>query len=896
MRPINAVLRVGRKLLADVKELFRNPLSGPHREEMVNAQREIILSRTVVLIWISVVVMPTTLGGFTFFAAPEHLAEVMAIVSVAVVLVLVHRAAVVRGLFHKHYHLAMLLLVGGIFGPTGAAVLEITRGSRENLFFAFFLIFFAFTSLFPASARWILATSGCLIASRAGVEFLSNGAIELSGRAMSDMIYLLELTFIGLVLNRVVSRLFFGERLAQVELALANDGLREMDRTKTEFFSNISHELRTPLTLIVTPISHILHNRDDLDPEVHDVLTGARGNANRLLKMVNMLLDFSRVEAGHVEMHLSDMEVADILEYSASLFRGTCAQRGLELRLACGTPELRVACDIDKLEQILVNLIGNAMKFTPEGGSITLASEDRGDMFVISVRDTGIGIPESQQSVVFQRFGQVESAQRHQATRGTGIGLAIVQEYANVMGGSVSLESTEGFGSTFSVHLPKRPPQVERQAAKPSRRTPLVQSVQQLAVADLNRETHENPLVIPNPNSSAPWVLVVDDNPSLVRLVSDILAPDYNIYTASSGEAALERMAQSKVDLVVSDVMMPGISGLELCRRIKSSPETNLVPVVLLTARGGRSSKIEGLDTGANDYIGKPFDPEELRARVRNLFDRERLIQKIRDKSGELQEALQAIHKEKEKLVASEKLRTLGDLAAGIFHELHNYMNMIYNGAVPLIDLVEMIRDEPDEITPEDFAEIIDLAKLMVEASEASLAITGELKAYAHQGANEQRPMDMNDVIRSSVRMFGKLRNDANIVLELTDAPLPIDCVPSRLLMVYTNLTKNAFEAMEDGGTVTISSERSGDRLEVRVRDEGPGVPESFRADLFAPFKTTKSQGKGLGLGLSLARKVVFDLGGELRYDDTYTDGAQFIFDVPLALSTEERESEAKVA
>lgn len=896
MRPIDSVQRVGRKLLSDTKEFFRNPVSGPHREELVNAQREIILSRTVVLIWISVVVMPTTLGGFTFFAAPEHLAEVMAIVGVAVVLVLVHRAAVVRGLFHKHYHLAMLLLVGGIFGPTGAAVLELTRGSRENLFFAFFLIFFAFTSLFPASARWILATSGCLIASRAGVEFLANGAIDLSARAVSDMIYLLELTFIGLVLNRVVSRLFFGERLAQVELALANDGLREMDRTKTEFFSNISHELRTPLTLIVTPISHILHNRDDLDPEVHDVLTGARGNANRLLKMVNMLLDFSRVEAGHVEMHLSDMEVADILEYSASLFRGTCAQRGLELRLACGTPDLRVACDIDKLEQILVNLIGNAMKFTPEGGSITLASEDRGDTFVISVRDTGIGIPESQQAVVFQRFGQVESAQRHQATRGTGIGLAIVQEYANVMGGSVSLESAEGFGSTFSVHLPKRPPQVERSAAKPARRTPLVQSVQQLAVADLNRETHENPLVIPNADAAAPWVLVVDDNPSLVRLVSDILAPDYNIYTAPSGEAALERMAESKVDLVVSDVMMPGISGLELCRRIKSSPETNLVPVVLLTARGGRSSKIEGLDTGANDYIGKPFDPEELRARVRNLFDRERLIQKIRDKSDELQEALQAIHKEKEKLVASEKLRTLGDLAAGIFHELHNYMNMIYNGAVPLIDLVELIRDEPDETTPEDFAEIIDLAKLMVEASEASLAITGELKAYAHQGANEQRRMDMNDVIRSSVRMFGKLRNDANIELELTDAPLPIDCVPSRLLMVYTNLTKNAFEAMGDGGTVTIRSERVGDRLEVRVRDEGPGVPASFRADLFAPFKTTKSQGKGLGLGLSLARKVVFDLGGELRYDDDYTDGAQFIFDVPLALSSEEREAEAKVA
>ncbi len=391
-------------------------------------------------------------------------------------------------------------------------------------------------------------------------------------------------------------------------------------------------------------------------------------------------------------------------------------------------------------------------------------------------------------------------------------------------------------------------------------------------------------------------MLVVDDNPSLVRLVMEILAPLYNLYTARDGETALERLAKSPVDLVVSDVMMPGISGVELCRTIKANPDTALVPVVLLTARGGRASKIEGLEVGADDYIGKPFDPEELRARVRNILERDVLVQRIREKSAELQDALETIHKEQEKLVASEKLRTLGDLAAGIFHELHNYMNMIYNGAVPMMELVEMIRDEPEMTGAEDYAEVVDLAKLMIEASEASLAITGELKAYAHQGANEARRMDMNDVIRSSVRMVGKLRNDAVIQLELSDEALTIDCVPSRLLMVYTNLTKNAFEAMGDGGQVTIASERRGDHLRVTVRDQGPGVPAAFRADLFAPFKTTKAQGKGLGLGLSLARKVIFDLGGELRYDDDYTDGAQFVIEVPLAAGAVEASSEAKVA
>ncbi len=445
------------QVIADAAQLFKDPLTGPHAKELVDAQRDIILSRTKVLIWISVVVMPTAIGGFTLIAAPEHAVPVLAIVALAVAAVLIHRVLVVKGVFHTHYHLAMLLLVGGIFGPTGAAVLELTRSSREDFFFSFFLIYFAFTSLFPAAARWILATSACLVASRAGVEFLFNHNIELSTRAISDMLYLLELTFIGLVLNRVVTRLFFAERAAQIELALANDGLRELDRAKTEFFSNISHELRTPLTLIVTPISYLLNTREDLDPESVDVLNGARGNANRLLKMVNMLLDFSRIEAGHVELHLNDMDVCDILEYSASLFRGTCAQRGLEFRVEDATPDLRVACDIDKIEQILVNLIGNAMKFTPEGGSITLGSRETDGFLELYVRDTGIGIPAAQHAVVFQRFGQVEAAQRGRATRGTGIGLAIVQEYAQVMGGTVSLDSEVGFGSTFTVRLPSAP-------------------------------------------------------------------------------------------------------------------------------------------------------------------------------------------------------------------------------------------------------------------------------------------------------------------------------------------------------------------------------------------------------------------------------------------------------
>jgi two-component system NtrC family sensor kinase len=177
----------------------------------------------------------------------------------------------------------------------------------------------------------------------------------------------------------------------------------------------------------------------------------------------------------------------------------------------------------------------------------------------------------------------------------------------------------------------------------------------------------------------------------------------------------------------------------------------------------------------------------------------------------------------------------------------------------------------------------MELIDLMMQASHAALTVTGELKAYAHQSHNVIARVDLHDQVRSSVRMFGQWKGDLTVNLEFGDDPLMIDCVPSRLLMVFTNLVKNAFEAMDNNGEVTITSERDGDWAILKVRDTGPGVPEDYRPNLFQPFHTTKKQGEGLGLGLSLAHKVVHESGGELSYDASYTDGAQFLIRLPLA-------------
>jgi signal transduction histidine kinase len=796
----------------------------------------------------------------------------------------------VRGYFDRAYHAAMLILVGGVFGTTATAITELTRSSPGNYFFAFYLIFFAFTALFPAEVGWILLTSGVITGSYVGGRVFRPGGLHLDTDLTQSLIYFGELTFIGTVLNRVVYRLFFDERLAQIELARANVSLRELDRAKSSFFSNISHEIRTPLTLILTPLTHLLQTRrGDLTPEQIATLEGVRGNANRLLKMVNSLLDFARLEAGQTRIHLTEFSMDDLTREMANLFRAAAESHGIRLVVEDQAGDLRVHSDLDKLEKILVNLLGNAVKFTPQGGQITLRCARSGKDFVLSVKDTGSGIDPQHHESVFERFTQLENS-RQISTRGTGIGLAMVREYARLLGGQVTLDSELGKGSTFTVRLPisgpagTAPVQVSGQEATSS---PKLE--RDLILSDL-ATTREPPRSsireVVKPGEHRARILVVDDNPGLVDLVASILEADYNLLVASDGEQALDCLARESVDLVVSDVMMPKVSGLELVKRMRANERTRHTPIILLTARGGTVQKVEGLETGADDYIGKPFDPDELRARVRSLFELRRTTVGLAEKSRELEAALEKLKDEELKVIESEKLRTLGDLAAGVFHELHNYLNIVCNGALPLkeglADLNQRLEGKAKASEAETLTELAELAGVMVDAAVAARGVTGELKGYAHQDRSGiSKVTDLNAVIQSTIRLFGQT-HEGSIVLKLHDAPVAVECVPTRLTQVFTNLIKNALEVIGPEGKVEVETRIEGGTALATVTDNGPGVDPASLSKLFQPFHTTKKQGQGLGLGLSLSRKVMHDLGGELRYDASYRGGARFVVALPV--------------
>jgi signal transduction histidine kinase len=872
----------GEKRRGVLRAFFRSQLEGPWENELRAAQRETMLGRTLVLVWIAIFGMPTTCLVYVAALAPHRLVPAIWMSAIAVALVLLLNVLVKRHLLDRHYHLGMVLMVGLVFGPLASGIIELTRDSTGDFFFAFFMIYFSFTALYPAELEWVLVTSGVVISSLVLSRLGRPEGIVFDGKLVSSLIYLAEMTFMATIMNRVVYQLFFDEKRSKLELARANESLRELDKAKSSFFHNISHEIRTPLTLILTPLSQILRTHDGKLPKsVLDGLEGVRGNANRLLKMVNSLLDFAKLEAGQATVTVTEVPLDDLVRYVAGLFEATAAEKGVQLTTRISTPGLKAHTDLDKLEKIVINLVSNALKFTRSGGSITIALDRKGESFTLCVEDTGVGIPRADLPSIFGRFTQLENASSA-SVRGTGIGLSMVQEYTKLLAGDIQVESTVGVGSKFTVTLPIAGPRGARRSSDPAS---VARDDDALATADVVVERARPTRALERKGEGRARILVVDDNPALVALVASILEENYDLYLASNGREALERLASDPVDLVISDVMMPEITGLDLVSRIREDERFRHLPVILLTARGGSAQKVEGLDVGADDYIGKPFDPQELEARVRNLFALRQTTKALAEKSAALEAALEKLKDEELKVIESEKLRTLGDLAAGMFHELHNYMNIICNGALPIQegvnDIVKALEEKKVDIDGIEPAELNELTAMVVDAATAARAVTAELKGYAYHEHGARKTVDLNSVVRSTARMFGR-RDGADLALDLSPDPVVVDAVPTRLTQVFTNLVKNGFEAMGWRGTVAISTRREGANVVATVTDSGPGVPAAQRAKLFQPFQTTKKQGEGLGLGLSLARKVMTDLGGDLSLDADHPGGARFVVRLPV--------------
>ena len=421
------------------------------------------------------------------------------------------------------------------------------------------------------------------------------------------------------------------------QLQESNRKLKSLDELKTQFFANVNHELRTPLTLMLAPLGPMLEgSMGRVTAKQRETIATIHHNGLKLLKLINNLLDLTKLEEGKMRLKIKTLDFVEYVNSLLSSVRPLADRKSIKLFFQHPPHEVNLTIDPDNFEKVVLNLLSNALKFTPESGRITLYIEEHPSNVTLIVEDTGIGIPENMLRAIFDRFSQVDGS-LSRAHEGTGIGLALASEIVKLHGGSIRAESELRKGSRFIVEILKGedhfaedvldrrvadvPVSIKKRAtdAEPPRIQDIVSDFRKLQLQDLEKE-EIGPQTNIRDRSHDHRLLVIDDNPEILKLMKLLLEDEYDMDFAASGEEGLDQMRKVLPDLAVSDVMMPGMDGHAFCRKVKEDPGLKHIPVMLVTARTGADMLAEGIEAGADDYIAKPFDSTELKARVRSLL------------------------------------------------------------------------------------------------------------------------------------------------------------------------------------------------------------------------------------------------------------------------------------
>lgn len=423
----------------------------------------------------------------------------------------------------------------------------------------------------------------------------------------------------------------------------------EANKAKLQFFTNISHELRTPLTLIADPVNYIIHD-DNLNSQQRSMLQIVQRNVLVLTQLVSEILDFRKVQNGKMELRLSDFNLAESMKQWIKLFSASAQKK--HITISMDAPDtIMLRADQDKIERICYNLLSNALKYTSEGGEISLMAKEEGGRVMISVADNGCGISSDELPYIFDRFYQAKNA-----GRGTGIGLAIVKAFTELHHGEVSATSVEGKGSTFTIHIPVRqkgevtnqPTEKIEQLVEPS-------SAQEVP----NQARHIDELIQPY-QTDKPEVLIIDDNIDIRTYLRSVLSEKYNVSEAADGKVGLELARKIVPDIVLSDIMMPVMDGLAFCQQLKTDKAISHIPVILLTARSLDEQRAEGYEHGADAYLSKPFSLRLLFSRIDNLIQSRKKLSKLFSNSDE-NDAFEKLSNETDKTFAAQLRKIIQD-------------------------------------------------------------------------------------------------------------------------------------------------------------------------------------------------------------------------------------------
>ncbi len=654
------------------------------------------------------------------------------------------------------------------------------------------------------------------------------------------------------------------------EMRGANDELnhlyektRELDRLKTQFFANVSHELRTPLTLILGPVDRMLA-AGSVDARWQRDLKSVARNARTLLCHVNDLLDLTKIEAGRMGLALAQVDLARVVRVVAAHFESHADERGISLTV--DAPEgLTAIVDGEKVQRVLLNLLSNALRFTPDGGRVRCAARGDHERVVIEVADDGPGVPPDQRGVVFERFRQLEGGDTRRRG-GTGLGLAIVREIVELHGGEVSVDQAPEGGARFIVSLPRG----DVEASELRVETPRLDVD---SVLPLDRERAAPTSLGPCGDPSLPRVLIAEDNPEMNRFLRESLADGWRVEAVFDGREGIDRAAANPPDLIVTDMMMPLVSGEELVRTLRANPALDSTPIVVLTARSDEALRLRALRSGAQDFITKPFSVEELRARLGNLLSMKRAEERVRRLGESLAERNRALEALTAELKASNS--ELEAFSFSVAHDLRAPLRSIVGfSAAVLEDCGDALGDEGRA----DLGRVRSAATRMEALIDDLLA----LSRVSREGLQRERV----DLSREARAIVARLReSDPSRVTELEITPgLVVDGDPRWLRVALENLLNNAWK---------FSARRSITRVEVGctadgayfVRDHGAGFDMAYADRLFRPFQRLHAgrEFEGTGVGLATVLRIVTRHGGRIWAESAVGEGATFFFTLARA-------------
>jgi signal transduction histidine kinase len=782
-----------------------------------------------------------------------------------------------------------------------AFMIFVTHGASSPYYAGLNLILLAVSAVGHWTLRDTMISVTSVILMYFGASYANQANFD--SRNFFNNLYFLVLTGIIVVAgNYLYNRLLFREFEVRFQLDKSrqmleesNRKLLELDQVKSRFFANISHELRTPLTLVLAPLQTLIQERGSaLQPDMRQLLLIMQSNGMRLLKLINDLLDLVRLESGKMEVKREPIAVEPFLYGLANAVKKSAEDRGIHVEVISDPTISAVVADSDKLERILLNLLFNALKFTPAGGKVEVKAERENGELVLQVSDTGTGISEEQLPFIFDRFWQADTSSQRKY-RGVGIGLALVKELVEVQDGSVTVTSAIGKGTQFTVRLPyqelvRQSPELAEKADSPAEAfSPLVSAKTDGStdtwLKNLDRQAELYPSMTSlretiRPVETAihrrqPRILIADDEPDMLKYLKSQLGVRFQVIEAVDGQQAVEKASQFLPDVIVCDMMMPERNGLEVCRELRERTSTRSIPILLLTARADEETKLAALSAGANDFITKPFSTTELSVRLKNLFDAYNLQQELARQNQILEATIDQLKETEVQLVHSEKLASLGRMSAGIIHEINNPLNFAKTA-------LYVLRIMTESLSANEKKEFREVLEDMGEGINRISSIVSDLRTFTQPHLTQLEKVSVNEVVNSALRLLSnEWENKVRVEKEIPEHQT-IWANRNQITQVMVNLLQNALHALEkkhcseSGATIWIRGIEENDESLIIVRDNGEGITAENLQKIFDPFFTTKDVGEGMGLGLSICYRIMKQHGGRIQVESERGTYAEF--------------------